>query len=105
MQFIQKVPGHHDNGLMYQVEGEDSRRQHAAHRPIMAAQMTVGKADGRDDGRGSVRFAEMIEHHRRRPYLRDRIGDALAENVGRRAMHWLEHRRIVAFRVDIGRRG
>ena len=32
----------------------------------------------------------MIEHHRARPDLADRIGDALAGDVGRRAVHGLE---------------
>jgi hypothetical protein len=47
----------------------------------------------------------MVEHHRRRPDLPDRIGDALPCDVGRRAVHRFEHRWILAFRVDIaGRR-
>jgi hypothetical protein len=35
---------------------------------------------------------EMVEHHRRRPDLADRIGDALAGDVRRRAVHRLEQR-------------
>ena len=49
--------------------------------------------DRLDDGLGRFRLAEMLQHHRARPDLADRIGDALPVNIRRRAVHRLEHRR------------
>ena len=50
-------------------------------------------------------LAEMFEHHRARPDLADRIGDALPGDIRRRAVHRLEHRRKFALGIDIaGRR-
>jgi len=46
----------------------------------------------------------MFEHHRAGPDLADRIGDALAGNIRRRAVHRLEHRREFALRIDVARR-
>ena len=45
----------------------------------------------------------MLEHHRTRPDLADRVGDAAAGNVGCRAMHRLEHRGVFACGVDVAR--
>src|SRR5262245_58969831 len=60
--------------------------------------------DRLDDRAGGFRLAEMLEHHRARPDLADRVGDALAGDVGRRAVHRLEHRRELALRIDVARR-
>src|SRR5207249_9303573 len=46
------------------------------------------------DRSGGGTLAEMLEHHRTRPDLADRVGDAAAGDVGRRAMHRLEHRGV-----------
>ena len=46
-------------------------------------------------------LAEMLEHHRARPDLADRVGDAAAGDVGRRAVHRLEHRGVFALGVDV----
>ena len=51
-----------------------------------------------------ARRAEMIEHQRPRPDRADRVGDPLAGDVGRRAVDRLEHRRVLAFRVDVAAR-
>ena len=40
-------------------------------------------------------LAEMLEHHRAGPDHADRVGDSLPGDVGRRAMHRLEHRREI----------
>ena len=45
----------------------------------------------------------MFQHHRRRPDLSDRIGDALARNIWRRAVNRLEQRGKIAGGVDVGR--
>ena len=45
-----------------------------------------------------IGLAEMLQHHRARPDLADRIGDALPGNVGRRAVHRLEQRGEFALR-------
>ncbi len=47
-------------------------------------------------------LAEMAKHHRARPDLADRVGDALAGDVGRRAVHRLEHRRVFLLGIDVG---
>src|SRR5947209_112061 len=61
--------------------------------------------DGIDNRVGRLAFAEVIEHHRARPDLSDRIGNPLTGNIGRRAVHRLEQRGKLAFRVDVaGRR-
>ena len=49
-------------------------------------------------------MAEVFEHHRARPDLADRIGDALAVDVGRRTVHRLEQRREFTLGIDIRRR-
>ena len=46
----------------------------------------------------------MANHHGARPDLADRIGDALARDVRGRTMDRLEHRGILALRVDVARR-
>src|SRR6185503_3805325 len=57
------------------------------------------------DGGARLRMAEVLQHHGRRPDGADRVGDALAVDVGRRAVHGLEERRKGAFGVDVsGRR-
>ena len=40
--------------------------------------------------------AEMVEHHHRRHEQRQRIGDALTGDIGRRAVYGFENGRIVA---------
>ena len=60
--------------------------------------------DRAHDRGGGVRLAEMLEHHRRRPDLADRVGDALAGDVGRRAVDRLEQRRDRAIGVDVAAR-
>ena len=60
--------------------------------------------DGAHDRRRRVGMAEMLEHHRARPDLADRIGDALAGDVRRGAVHRLERRRKIALGIDVGRR-
>src|SRR5438128_1634261 len=44
----------------------------------------------------------VLEHHRGRPDLADRVRDALAVDVGRRAVDGLEQRGKHALRVDVG---
>src|SRR5260370_21756086 len=56
------------------------------------------------DGAAGVLLAEVVEHHGARPDLADGIGDALPGNVGRGAVNRLEHRRVLAFRVDVAAR-
>ena len=46
----------------------------------------------------------MFEHHHRRPYLPNRIGDTLAVDIRGGAVHGLEHGGIVALGVEIGGR-
>src|SRR5258706_11423655 len=46
----------------------------------------------------------MLEHHRSRPDLPDRIGDPLAEDVRRAAVHRLEARGKLALRIEVRRR-
>jgi hypothetical protein len=46
---------------------------------------------------------QVIKHHRTRPDLSDRIGNPLAGNVRRRAVYGLEHARVLALRIQIGR--
>ena len=48
------------------------------------------RLDRAHDRRGRIGVAEMLEHQRPRPDLPDRIGDALAGDVRRRAVHRLE---------------
>ena len=60
--------------------------------------------DRRDDRGRRLAVAEEVEHQRARPDLADRIGDALAGDVGRRAVHRLEQRREVALGIEVGRR-
>src|ERR1700735_1630742 len=57
--------------------------------------------DGPHDTRGSLGFAEKIEHPRCGPDLGDGVGDAFAGDVGRRAMNGLEERRIAALGIDV----
>ena len=67
---------------------------------IAGAQLRIGQhlLDRGDDRGGGVLLAEMLQHHRARPDLADRIGDALPGDVRRRAVHRLEHRRKIALR-------
>ena len=55
--------------------------------------------DRADDRVVRLAVAEEVEHHRARPDLPDRVGDAPAGDVGRRAVHRLEQRRMTARRV------
>ena len=74
---------------------------------VAGAQLRLGqhRLDRRDDRRRGLALAEMLQHHRGRPDLPDRVGDALAGDVRGRAVHRLEQRREVALRVDVaGRR-
>ena len=50
-----------------------------------------------------LRVAEVVEHHGAGPDLPNWVGDALAEDVWRGAMHRLEERREIALRIDIAR--
>ena len=45
---------------------------------------------------------QVIEHHRSREDRGQGIGDALAGDVGSRAVHRFEHRRKITLRIDIG---
>ena len=47
----------------------------------------------------------MSEQQRRREDGRGRVGDPLAGDVGRRAVHRLEHRRVGAADVEVAARG
>ena len=60
--------------------------------------------DGADDGRRGVGMAQVLQHQRAGPDLADRIGDALARDIRRRAVHGLEQRRMFPLRVDVARR-
>lgn len=53
-------------------------------------------------GRGGM--AEVFEHHGRGPDRAQRVGDALARDVGRGAVHRLEHRGEVPLGGAVGRR-
>src|ERR1700694_5336324 len=61
-----------------------------------------GCFDGAYDARGFAREAEMVEHQRRAPDSRNRVGDSLAEDVGRRAVNRLETARVLLFGVCVG---
>ena len=50
---------------------------------------------------GGGLLAEMLQHHRAGPEAGDRIGDALAGDVERRAVDRLEHRRAAALGIDV----
>jgi hypothetical protein len=52
-------------------------------------------------GSRRVRMSQVLEHQRARPDLADRIRDALAGDVGRRAVHRLEQRRELALGIDV----
>ena len=43
----------------------------------------------------------MVEHQRRRPEAGDRVGDAFAGDVERRAVDGFEHRGVAALRIDV----
>ncbi len=60
-----------------------------------------GGLDGFEDGGGGFGFAEMIEHHGRRPDLANGVGDAFAGDVGGGAMDRLEEGGEAAFGVDV----
>src|SRR5690606_19851874 len=49
---------------------------------------------------GGLGVAEVVEQQRHREYGGDRVGQALAGDVRRGAMHRLEHGRVRPFRVD-----
>ena len=49
-------------------------------------------------------MAQVLEHHRAGPDLGDRIRDALAGDVGCRAVNRLEHRRILLLGIDVAAR-
>ena len=46
-------------------------------------------------------MAEVVEHHRARPDLPDRVGDPLPRDVGGGPVHGLEHRRVLPLRVEV----
>src|SRR5258708_30748157 len=73
----------------------------------VARARTLGQhaLDRAHDGLARVLVSEVLEHHRARPDLPDRVGDVPARDVRRRAVHRLEHRREFAFRVDVARGG
>ena len=82
---------------------------------VVARAAEVGRARRATDRRARARWrrrrqfaassvAEEVEHQRARPDLADRIGDALAGDVGRGAVHRLEQRRIRALGIEVGRR-
>src|SRR6266853_4463982 len=56
--------------------------------------------DGAHDGLARVLVSEVLEHHRARPDLSDRVRDVLSGDVGSRAVHRLEHRREFSLGVD-----
>src|SRR3546814_5657803 len=47
---------------------------------------------------------EMLQHHGAGPDLPHRVGDALAGDVGRRAVHRLKHRGEFPLRIYVGAR-
>ena len=57
--------------------------------------------DGLVDARRGVGLADMGQQKRHGHDRRGGIGDALARDVGRAAMHGFEHRRIRPRRIDI----
>src|SRR3984893_13470711 len=61
--------------------------------------------DSGDDGSGRVRMAKVLEHHRSRPDLPDRVGNVAAENIRRRAVDRLEHGGKIPFGIEIRGRG
>ena len=65
----------------------------------------VGLVDGFPYSVGRGGLAEELEHHRRGDDRGPRVGLPLPGDVGRRAVHRLEHRRPGAGRVEVGRRG
>src|SRR5262245_6180575 len=60
--------------------------------------------DGPHDGVRGLRVAEVLEQHGAGPDLGDRVGDPLPRDVRRRAVHGLEHRRVLLLRVDVAAR-
>ena len=79
-----------------------------ARPPMSGVRGAAGSAStrsiARDDRAAASAWPRMLEHQRTRPDLADRVGDALAGDVGRRAVHRLEQRRVVALRIDVRRR-
>ena len=45
--------------------------------------------------------AQKIQHHRAAPDLANRVGDSLASDVGRRAVHRLEQRREQPLGIEV----
>src|SRR5919204_5034127 len=64
-----------------------------------------GFFDRAHDARRGARLAQMLEHEGRGPEGGDRVGDALARDVERRAVDRLEDRGGLSLRVEVrGRR-
>src|SRR5918993_5623431 len=61
--------------------------------------------DSRDHSRSGVFVPEVIEHHRAGPDLAYRVRDSLSGYVRGGAVDRLEHRRVLALRVEVGRGG
>src|SRR5205814_8714298 len=80
-------------------------RRLAAH--VGGAHVGLGEEalDGSDDGGAGFLVAEVIQHHGAGPDLADRVGDALAGDVGRAAVHRLEHGGERALGIDIAAGG
>src|SRR5206468_9187468 len=87
--------------LAHDRRGHVARRRSSAE--IRRAALAAGNhaLDRADDSIVEIAAAEMVEQQRAGPDRADRIRDALSGDVGRRAMDWLEHRRVRALRVDV----
>src|SRR6185312_8279362 len=73
----------------------------AAH--VARAHIGLGQQllDGAHDGARRLRMPQMLEHHGAGPDLADGIGDSLAGDVGRTAVHRLEHGGEFTLRIDV----
>ena len=69
---------------------------------VRVSPAAVTRLYGRHDVGGGGRVAEVLEHQGRGPAHGDRVGDAPPGDVGGRAVHRLEHRRVVPGGVDVG---
>src|SRR4051794_29169995 len=61
--------------------------------------------DGAHQQAGGGRLAQEVEHQLQRPEVADRVGDALADDVGGGAVDGLEQAGVAALGVEVGAGG
>src|SRR6201999_1494784 len=61
-----------------------------------------GGFEGSRDSAGLIMQTEVIKHQSCAGNRTDRVGDALAGDVGGRSVNWLEHAGEATFRVQVG---